>query len=827
MADGPLQLTHWSCAAAPPGSIGDPSDLGRAALDWIPAVMPGTAASAMRDAGRWSWEDKHDFDAEDWWFRCNFPAEAGGRPRLLDVGGLATIADAWLNGHHILSSANMYRQYHIEVGDQLQEDNELVVRCAALRPLLSERRPRPRWKTGLIYHQNLRWFRTTLLGRMPGWTPPAAPVGPWQPVTVRDRPAVQVDGVRLKASVDGTNGRVEFAAQVTAPGVDLLDVILEVDGERGRLDQRVIADHTIVAGHVLVADARLWWPWTHGDQPLYDVRLVCRTSEGDHVVELGRTGFRTVTFGSVDRPALVVNGEPVFCRGAGWIPLDTVRLWTGVDDLRSALEQVKGAGFNMLRTVANTFYPSREFHDICDQLGVLVWQDLMFANMDYPVEDPAFRHEVTEEVSGVLAPLAGRPSVVAVCGGNEVAQQAAMMGQSLGPSAGLFDDVLAELAATHLPETPYWPHSPTGGTHPFTVDVGLAHYYGVGAYQRPLADARLSGVRFATECLAISHLPADEMVDDLLAGGGSLHDSAWKRRLIRDRGANWDSEDTRDHYVPVLYGLDATAIRHVDAQRYLDLGRATSAEVLARTYTEWRRPASPCQGALMLLLRDVCDGAGMGIIDARGHVKSPYHPLRRVLSPAAVLLSDEGLNGLDIWVINEGQATIDGTLVVRAFSDETTSAKSETELRMLPRSSRLFHAEELLGSFLDLTYAFRLGPPSVSAVTAHWYADGDLLSRAVYHPSTGPLERSEIGLKARAWPVSTGVFRLEVGSRRLARSVMIDAPGCTLSDDFFDIEPGGCVQLEARTPGRLRARVRAINGLYPVPVLMEEGQPGG
>jgi beta-mannosidase len=827
MAEGTLQLTQWSCVATPPGLYSHPGDLHHSSLDWIPANVPGTAAGAMREAGRWSWDDSHDFDSEDWWFRCNFPAEPGARPRVLDFGGLATIADAWLNGHHILSSTNMHRAHHVEVGDRLSEENELVVRCAALGPVLSLRRPRPRWKTGLVAHQNLRWFRTTLLGRMPGWMPPAPPVGPWRPVTLRAQPRVEVACVRLRAVCDGTERRVEIVAEVTAHGLDLVDVVLEVDGHRAALGLRGGPDFTVVTGNVSVPGARLWWPWTHGDQPLYDVRLECGTTEGDHVVHLGRTGFRTISFGSASEPELSVNGEPIFCRGAGWTPPDVVGLGAGLGDVRSALEQVRGAGFNMVRTVANTLYPSHELYDICDELGIMVWQDLLFANMDYPVEDQGFRHEVTEELTGVLAGLSGRPCVVAVCGGNEVAQQAAMMGQSLGPCASLYDDVIPGLVAIHLPDTPYWAHSPTGGTHPFTVDVGLAHYYGVGAYRRPLADARLAAVRFAPECLGISHVPAVETVDELRARGVAVHDSAWKRRVPRDAGASWDSEDTRDHYVSELYGVDPTVVRRSDVDRYLDLGRAASAEVLARTFTEWRRPDSTCRGALMLMLRDLCDGAGMGLIDAKGRPKSPYHPLRRVLSPAALLLCDEGLNGLDIWLLNEGQDPIDGTLVVRALSDESTTAKSETGVRMTPRSSRLFHAEELLGSFMDVTYAYRFGPPAVSAVAVHWYADdGGLISRGVYHPPAGPLERSDVGLQGRAWRISDRSYQLEVSARRSARSVMIDAPGCRLSDDCFDIESGGSVQLEAETPGRLRARVRAINGFGAVPIIVEDRQHG-
>ncbi len=829
MVNEPLALTRWSCTATTPGLVGHPHDLDAASLDWAPAMVPGTAAAAMRAAGRWSLDDDHDFDAEDWWFRCAFPSEADTGAWVLDFGGLATIADVWLNGHHILSSVNMYRAYRVEVGHLLQGGNDLVVRCAALRPLLAQRRPRPRWKTRLVLDQNLRWFRTSLLGRMPSWTPPVAPVGPWRSVTLRARPPVAVADVHLRPVLDGTDGRVEVVAQVVAPDIERLEVMLVVDGNRARLDQAKAGGSMTVTGQVTVPDVRPWWPCTHGDQPRYDVQLECRTADGDHVIDLGRTGFRTLRFTSQTEPELVVNDVPVFCRGGGWAP-DPVTLSCEPGELRGTLEAVRAAGMNMVRVLGGTVYPTPEFYDLCDELGILVWQDLMFANMDYPVDDAGFEGEVGEEVRGALAPLAGRPCIASICGGSEVAQQATMMGQPVGPSARLFDQVLPDLVAAHLPDAPYWAHSPMGGTHPFTVDVGISHYYGIGGYRRPLADARMSGVRFATECLGMSHVPDPEAVDELLAGGGAVHDPVWKRRVFRDRGASWDSEDARDSYMGELFGVGPGDIRMRDPTRYLDLARATSAAVKVNDFTEWRRPTYPCPGALMFLLRDLWDGAGMGVIDVRGHPKAPYHPLRRVLSPAALLLCDEGLNGLDVWALNDGPKAIEGTVTLRAFSGEATTATAEIALDLAPRSSRRLRAEEAFGEFLDVTYAYRFGPPGVDCVAVEWRAEGALVARGVYYPSTGPVERSEIGLRGRAWQLPDGRYQLEITTERLARCVMLDAPGCSLSDNLFDLEPGGRVLLQASTARPLRVRLRALNSLdaasitMPGPAAIEEAR---
>src|SRR5262249_3224700 len=157
----------------------DPSQLSdalaAAAGGWQPAPVPGTAASALRAAGRWSLDAApRRFDARDWWYRCRFTAAPpnAGECVVLALDGLATIAEAWLNGELLLRSDNMFVAHQVDVGSRLRPLNELCVRFAALDPLLARRRPRPRWRAPMVEHQQLRWIRTTLLGRTPGWSPP-------------------------------------------------------------------------------------------------------------------------------------------------------------------------------------------------------------------------------------------------------------------------------------------------------------------------------------------------------------------------------------------------------------------------------------------------------------------------------------------------------------------------------------------------------------------------------------------------------------------------------------------------------------------------------
>src|SRR6185312_2733903 len=157
--------------------------------------------------GRWDFNQVRDFDAEDWWWRLRFRTDPG--PAVLGFDGLATLAEVWLDGELILTSDNMFRAHEVPV--TLHGQHELVIRCRALSPELARHRPRPRWRVPMLKQQQLRCFRTTLLGRTPGWSPPCAAVGPWRAIWLGSR-AIAIGPVRLDAQTDGAHGIASITA---------------------------------------------------------------------------------------------------------------------------------------------------------------------------------------------------------------------------------------------------------------------------------------------------------------------------------------------------------------------------------------------------------------------------------------------------------------------------------------------------------------------------------------------------------------------------------------------------------------------------------------
>ena len=810
------------------GAAREPTD-----IRWSQAQVPGTVAGSLRAAGRWSFDSTTSFDAQEWCYRTQFAAEPGspGERAILGLEGLATFARVHLNGQRLFESANMFLEHRCDVTALLRLDNELVIRFSALDAFLGVRRPRPRWRTPMVQHQQLRWVRTSLLGRTPGWTPPAAPVGPWRPVWLERQRWVHFGEHQMHASVAGDAGRLTLSCTVwLLDGATLTSARLVAERNGRRVESSLRHEASRLQGELSLPNVELWWPHTHGEPALYKafLQLELTDSAGEHhriETSLGCVGFRTLRLERESgRFALHVNGREVFCRGAAWMPLDCVSLQATAGDYRAAIAQVRDAGMNMLRISGATVYENDEFLNSCDAAGILVWQDFMFANMDYPEQDAEFAATVRLEARQQLSRLQARPSLALLCGNSEGAQQAAMSGAARECWAPpLFEAELKSLSHEFCPDVPYCPSSTHGGAFPFQPSAGVTSYYGVGAYFKPLTDARRSEVRFASECLAFANIPEDETLA-LVSPGESLrcHHARWKQRSPRDLGAGWDFDDVRDHYLAHLFKVDPVQLRYADHDRYLRLGRVSSGEVMAATFAEWRRGASSCRGGLIWFLNDLWPGAGWGVIDSTGLPKAAYYYIKRVLQPLVVFVTDEDCNGLGVHVVNETNSASTVTLELQLFRlSMPVGAPLSRLLRLEPASSTQLAAIDLLDGFMDLSYSFRFGPPAydVMRVAVSGVDGRGLLAETFHFPQGLPnVIGMDVGLSAAATPAGDA-WHLNIQCKGFAQSVHVEAPGFVADDQYFHMAPHTRrkLTLKPRTPSAKppEGTIHALNAAAP------------
>ena len=798
---------RWSLCATSAGTIETAEQLSNAAAAWLPIDAADTVAGALRRAGRWSLDTPSTrLDADDWWFRGVFdaPPTSDAVRRSLEFGGLAGECSIWLNGVALLASDNMHVAHDCAVPSLAEGENELLMRFASLDARLAHRRSRPRWRAPMIEHQQMRWARTSLLGRTPGWSPPAPAIGPWRAIEWVDRERVEVSALRLRSEVDGSIGVVALSVDLApfgrASGVDEVTLRVSRDGAcHETAGVRAAHGGITFAATLAIPDVTLWWPHTHGKPALYDAELIvhlagCLTPVR---VDLGGLGFRTLSVDTAEGDfALQVNGVPVFCRGANWTPLDIVSPAAPREATRAALAQVQAAGLNMVRVNGCMVYEDDAFFEACDALGLLVWQDFMFANMDYPASDEGFMASVQEEASQQLARWQAHPSLAVICGNSEAEQQAAMWGSPRETWAQpLFDQYLATLAREICPGTTYWPSSAHGGAFPHQNNVGTTSYYGVGAYLRPIEDARRAGLRFASESLAFANVPPSATLARM-PGGTSLrtHHPGWKARAPRDLGAGWDFEDVRDHYVQLFYGVDPVVLRSTDHERYLELSRAVSAEVIEATVSEWRRPGSGCRGALVWFLRDLWAGAGWGLLDERGAPKAAFHGLRRASAPIHLFLTDEGTNGLALHVVNDPGTPLAGSVKVDIYREDGVCLESSTrEIGVPAHDGRTWAIGEWFDGFIDISRAYRFGPAEHALVTATLRdTAGRTVNRAFFFPEGLPAtRRRDVGLKiAGIEKHPEGGMMVSVSARTFAQSVHFDAEGYLPQDEYFHLAPG-------------------------------------
>lgn len=807
----------WQMLSLPPGTVEAPPGL-RAmtacgtAPAWIDIPGPGTVGAMLRALGHWSLDGPtRRFDTEDWWFRASFeapPETHAGDCRELVFAGLAGRCQVWFNDEPLLDSADMHTRHTCTLAAFRASGNQLLMRFASLDQWLAgSRRARPRWRAPMVENQQLRWARQTLLGRTPGWSPPVAPLGPWRGIEWVYREQVRVGRLRLQSVLTGSTGQVRIDIDLTplddrGASIAAVQLVLERDGREHRQSLLRSAGSTdSFAGLLEIADVARWWPHTHGDPALYAAHVEVRMTGNTEPVALPlhRLGFRTLV---VDTDGgdfgIRIDGVRIFCRGACWTPLDIVALRAAPEATRAALEQVRDAGMNMLRISGAMVAEDAAFFDACDALGILVWQDLMFASMDYPADDTGFAATVRDEVAQQLGDWQARASLAVLCGNSEAEQQAAMWGAPREQwSQPLFARDLADQVRASCPGVHYWPSSAHGGSLPQQPSTGTTSYYGVGAYLRPLDDARRSSLRFATECLAFANIPSAATLARIPGGSGALpHHPAWKARSPRDLGAGWDFDDVRDHYLQRLFGVDPVALRSRDPTRYLALGRLASAEAMAASFAEWRRAGSTCRGALVWFLRDLWAGAGWGLLDDRGTPKAAFQVVKRALAPVAVFLSDEGLNGLDVHVVNDPGLPLAATIELAAYRHDGLRLHHGSHAQHIAaHTAQAWPAAAWFDGFVDLSHAFRFGPAEIALVVATLLdAEGRMLGEAFHFPEGLPSTQvGDIGLRATIEASAGGddSVWLTVATRDFAQSVQIDMPGFVAADNHFHLPPGG------------------------------------
>ena len=720
-----LLLSNWQIAQrfAPNHDILFP-DGGE--KNWISAQVPGHIHPDLVRAGiiadplarmhelgcRW-------VDEADWTYRTVFEVSperlaargTGGR-HFLHFGGLDTVCRVYLNGAQIGQAENFFTPHRFDVTNVLREgENEVRVEFDSPLRVGSERARAylgdGKSERGAASYFN---FAPRAFVRKPqymfgwDWGPELVSCGIWQPVELRTVPVAEIVDFRmeydffrpnwvkinLKITVDKyddtplTVGAALYAVGDNTPSAQIPD-------EPGRHTiNLVIEQQKVVRWDVngmvdkpkrYLLNFKVWETPQGDDASDEDVEPEIVAFKGTSV------GFRTVEL--IQEPdadenggqsfGFRINGRDTFIKGANWIPDACFPGNIPDTRLRERITQARDAGFNMLRVWGGGLYESETFYNLCDELGILVWQDFAFACSMYPDDLPEFNHQVRAEAIANVRRIRHRACLALWCGGNENMElfQGRWAGQT--QAARFFGDhtihqLLPDVLAAEDTRTPYWPNSPYGGENVADETIGDSHYWNVWHAKTPDSNGdwknyAQSTSRFSSEFGFAS--PAGE--------------SAWRTAQIAP-GSLPDAPDvlwhdkTRKGWEKYRAYVEMHFPQSQNLRDFTYYGQMNQADALTFGVEHYRRSRPRCGGTLFWQLNDCWPTHSWAVIDSAGDPKAAYFAARRFYAPLIVSLVEE--NGIvEAHLINDTETEERGALSLRLryFDGRDAAPAIETE----------------------------------------------------------------------------------------------------------------------------------------------------
>ena len=801
---------------------------------WLPAVVPGGVHEALLAAGRIEdpYQDRNEdsigwIEERHWWFRASFAASAvtsGERARLV-FHGLDTVADIWLNGQELGHHENMFRSAVFDVSDRLLARNDLLLRftppLAGLGvPLAAAALQERFWalfaalaadgvslptdsEGGIITELKARASQRRKPPFSWGWdfAPRVPSVGIWRPVELRVDRAASITGHHIRTEAIEANGSATLSALVEVDQFATsahLTALVELTAPTGRLSsiEMPVLDGRAY-GVFTVPQAHLWWTHDLGEPALYEVAITLLDGgkELDRITD--RTGIRLIT---LDRSAdpegghrfrFLLNEAAVFARGANWLPADMLVGSVKAERVQALVGLASKGGMNMLRVWGGGIYEQDAFYQACDEQGVLVWQDFIFACTDYPETDPKLAAEVPPEAEYQVRRLRNHPSLALWCGNNEVQQLHGAAYQNYEPGDWGYDffyRVLPEAVEQFDGGTPYWPGSPwgvdssegwmaaggsrDGDRHAWEVWHGVS--FGPDAKQFASAGEARHYLRYADD--------KGKFISEF--GIHSAPELATLRRYVPAdqlylRSAGFDHrnkdnpKDKHNAILEIVTGLPETV------EQYVDFTMISQAEGLKFGVEHCRRRAPHCGGALVWQFNDVWPGMSWSVVDHDLVPKAAYHYLSRAYAPVLASFRRDG-DVLELWLSNSSRAELITTAIITiACFDGTAHLSDEVSVIIAPGESRAVWT----CARLDLTgdrYAW------VSC------EDGAFQANRLFFAEIKDVPFGEPKLDVSATATGPGEAALTVTATGFAYFVhaLTPAPGIRFDTNYLDLRDG-------------------------------------
>ena len=640
----------------------------------FPAEVPGTVLKTLLDNG----VIPDPFDGLNETIACDALKSVWSFERSFDVTeeqlcaahmdlvfeGLDTLAEIVLNGRVIARTDNMHRTWRIPVREMLHAGENMiritfspaqtyVEKAAEENPDISYAGGSELRGTGFLRkaHYMFGW----------DWGPRLPDAGIWRKASLECYD-IRLEEVRIHQEHSAGEVLLQVSGQSCAGRTEI--ELTDPDGQH-------VAKAAGRAGETLllrVACPRMWWPNGLGEQPLYTLK-VRLTGDGNSRTEdekAFRVGLRTLTIHREtdewgESFALCCNGTDFFSMGADYIPQDNLLTRMTRKRTEQLLKACRDCHFNTIRVWGGGVYPDEDFYDLCDELGLVVWQDLMFACNTYRLTQ-AFRESIVRETEDNVRRFRHHASLGLICGNNEMEAAWLSWGEVKDQPENLkrdyleqFEHLLKDVCERETPDVFYWPSSPSSGggfDDPDSLDRGDAHDWSVWHGRRPFSDFAERYPRFCSE-FGFESFPCMDTLKTFVHSDREMNPFS---RVMESH------QKCRSGNATMLFYLAQTLRYPFSMEKLVHATQFLQAEAMRAGVEHWRRNRGRCMGAIYWQLNDCWPVASWAGIDSLGRWKALQYRAKRFFAPVAVSLQKQG-QGYRVFVTNERRDSFRGKVL--------------------------------------------------------------------------------------------------------------------------------------------------------------------
>ncbi|KAF1995734.1 glycoside hydrolase family 2 protein [Amniculicola lignicola CBS 123094] len=749
---------------------------------------------------------------KEWTYKVTLPdvgVPQDGTVTVLAFDGLDTFATVTLNGEVILESDNMFVPHRVDVTQKLKAGSEnllaIAFASARLRAIeIKDAHPEHTW-VGFNGDMSRLAVRKAQYHWGWDWGPVLNTSGPWRPVRLETYQA-RISDLRIDYELGDKLQTVSGVISAKVDGQSGQKVAFEVhSGEELVFKESADVSSGVAKVQFHVNEPRLWYPHGYGEQPLYKVTATVSADDINLHQASRRTGFRKGEL--VQEPDEIgktfffrINGVDVFCGGSDWIPADSFTPRVTAEKYRKWIEMMVDGYQVMIRIWGGGIWEEDVFYDLCDELGVLVWQDFMFGCGNYPAF-PEILDSIRAECVANVGRLRHHPSIVIYAGNNEDYQVQEQFGLTYDyedknpenwlktnfPARFIYEKLLPEVVDQESPHVPYHPGSPWGdGLRTSNTTVGDMHQWNVwhGTQEKYQIFDTLGG-RFNSE-FGMEAFPHIQTIEYYCTDPSQLYPQSH----MLDFHNKADGHERR-----IATYLVENFRTQTDLEAFIHLTQLSQAEALMFGYRGWRRQWGQkrfCGGALVWQLNDCWPVTSWSIVDYFQRKKPAYYAMRRVLAPVAVAVKRAHhdwsvvharvpkTSDYELWVASNQPTELTGTVELRYISiatgEEIKEAVVKSDIKIVANGTT-----DVFSGTIDNVNE----EPHVLA--ARIWIGGEIVSRDVDWPQ--PLKY--LSFEDRGLEVTPSGNTIAVKARKPTKGLVFEErAGVLVHDSAIDVVPG-------------------------------------